>query len=63
MTIVNSETGKEPTEREMEMLKMRAIEIFASPYASPEQLEWAIEVYPEGFIEAIILEPTIYHYH
>jgi hypothetical protein len=62
MNIINVETGKAPTEKEMMQLKNRAREIFADPYASPEQLEWAIEVYPEGFIESIILEPTIYHY-
>ena len=54
--ITNRLTGKEPTAQEMYLLKQRAIEIFRSPYSSPEQMEWAINVYPEGFSEVFVLE-------
>jgi hypothetical protein len=60
--LINRETGLAPTENEIQQIRSRAVEIFASPYASPEQLDWAINVYPEGFAEIISLEPTIYHF-
>ena len=55
MILINSLTGKEPTAAERQSLKQRAVDIFANAYASPEQLKWAIEVYPEGF--AIVMYP------
>jgi hypothetical protein len=55
--IVNIQTGKHPTAKEWELIKQRAIEIFQSPYSSPEQIEWAIEIYPEGFAEAFSFRP------
>jgi hypothetical protein len=56
--LINRETGLAPTSAEIAQIKRRATEIFANPYASPEQLEWAIEVCPEGLAEIITLEPT-----
>jgi hypothetical protein len=47
--LVNAVTGKEPTPAELSACKRRAIQIFENQYASPESLEWAIKVYPEGF--------------
>jgi len=55
MMIINRITGKEPTEAEMKAIRQRAIEIYQDPYAAPEQLQWAIEVYPEGFAQAFDL--------
>ena len=50
-------TGQFVTDAEWQVLwrrvQARAIEIFANPYAAPEKLEWAIEVYPEGMAEVI----------
>jgi len=50
MGVVNRQTGQEPTEAEVKALRQRALEIFRNPYASPEQLAWAMEVYPEGIV-------------
>lgn len=50
--LMNRETGKSPTADEMRAIKARASEIFASPYAAPEQLEWAMAVDPEGYLDA-----------
>ena len=50
---INKITGKQPTKRQLERIRRRAIEIFLSPYSSPEQVEWAIEVYPEGIAEVM----------
>ena len=55
--LVNALTGKQPTAKEAEAIQRRAIDIFKSPYSSPEQIEWAIAAYPEGFAEAIIQRP------
>lgn len=52
--LVNRETGKAPTRAEWKALKARAAEIFRSPYVSPEQLEWAMAVDPEGYLDAPI---------
>lgn len=51
--LINIETGKEATKEEKELIKKRAKEIFLSPYSSPEQIEWAAMVYPEGLAEII----------
>lgn len=48
MGIVN-QNGREPTALEIETIRARAVKIFQNPYASPEQMGWAMEVYPEGF--------------
>jgi hypothetical protein len=61
--LINRETGLQPTPEEWERIKARAVEIFANPYASPEQMEWAISVHPEGMAEVVTLEPTIYRKH
>lgn len=50
-SIINRLTGKYPTALEMAQLKERATVIWRCPYASPEQIEWATEVYPEGIAE------------
>ena len=52
----NRETGLPPTKQEWQEIRQRAQEIFANPYASPEQLEWAIAVDPEGYLDA----PTVW---
>ena len=49
MMLININTGKEPTKDEWKAIKARACEIYQNPYASLEQLAWAIQVYPEGF--------------
>lgn len=49
MNVINKFTGAKPTEEEVAAIRQRAMEIFANPYASPEQQDWAMEVYPEGF--------------
>ena len=54
---INRLTGKAPTQADLAMMRARAVEIFQSPYASPEQMEWAISVYPEGFAEPVIQRP------
>ena len=59
--IINRTTGLPPTEQEWERIKDRATEIFRSLYASPEQMEWAIDMYPEGFAEAFEFRTTDYH--
>ena len=60
--IINRQTGFPPTEREWERIKDRATEILRSPYASPEQMDWAINMYPEGFAEAFEFRTTGYHH-
>lgn len=50
--LVNRVTGKEPTSEELEAIKQRAKQILNNPYASWEQLEWAMMVYPEGLTGA-----------
>lgn len=57
--LVNRETGKAPTADEWRGIKARAAEIFRNPYASPEQMEWAIMVDPEGYLDA----PPLYRAH
>lgn len=57
MGIVNAITGKSPGPEEKQALLSRAVEIFRNPYASPEQMEWAINVYPEGFALAFGIRP------
>ena len=54
--IINRDTGKKPTPREWRAIKARALQIFRSPYAAPELIEWAIDVYPEGFAECFVFE-------
>jgi hypothetical protein len=54
--LINRETGLPATELEWKQVMDRTREIFASPYSSPEQLEWAIAVNPEGYMDA----PVIY---
>ena len=46
--LVHRETGRTPTPEEMEQINARALEILRNPYASPEQIEWAIDVCPPG---------------
>jgi hypothetical protein len=48
MPIINRFTGEPPTEAEQKAIERRALEILASPYSSPEQVQWAIEVGPPG---------------
>ena len=48
MTIVNRFTGEPPTEQEQKAIERRALQILASPYSSPEQVAWAIDVGPPG---------------
>lgn len=48
MTLVNRLTGEPPTEQERRLIEARARQILASPYSSPEQVAWAIEVGPPG---------------
>lgn len=55
MPIINRITGKQPTQKEFKAIKREAIRIFQSPYASPEQLQWAIDMYPEGFAETFVI--------
>ena len=43
MPVINRETGKPPTETEQRAIDQRAREILSSPYASPEQVQWAFE--------------------
>jgi len=43
MTLVNRETGEEATRAEEEACRVRAQQILASPYSSPEQIEWAMQ--------------------
>ena len=54
--IVNRETGEAPTGAEWKAIKRRAIEIFRSPYAAPELVAWAVDMYPEGFAETFFIE-------
>ena len=54
MKLINKYTGKEPTPKELKTIKRRAKEILSSPYASPEQMEWAMNIYPEGFGELLL---------
>ena len=44
MAIVNRFTGELPTEQEQAAINRRALQILSSPYSSPEQVAWAIEV-------------------
>jgi len=54
--LINRETGKAPTKAEMKAIRERAEEIMTNPYASPEQTEWAMMVYPEALAMMIPLE-------
>jgi hypothetical protein len=56
ITLRNIETGQEPTADEMKAIRARAEEIMTNPYASPEQMEWAMMVYPEALAMMIPLE-------
>ncbi len=44
MILINRHTGKEATENEIKLALQRARHIFRNPYASPEQLDWAIKI-------------------
>jgi hypothetical protein len=46
--IINRFTGEPPTEEERRAIERRALQILASPYSSPEQVQWAVEVGPPG---------------
>ena len=46
--LVNRFTGEPPTEAEQRAIERRALQILASPYSSPEQVAWAVEVGPPG---------------
>jgi hypothetical protein len=48
MSIINRFTGQPPTEKEQKLIEQRALQILGSPYSSPEQVAWAIEVGPPG---------------
>jgi len=48
MTLVNRFTGEPPTEEEQAAIERRALQILQSPYSSPEQVAWAVEVGPPG---------------
>lgn len=54
MKLINKYTGKEQTPKELKAIKIRAKKILSSPYASPEQTEWAMNAYPEGFGEVLL---------
>ena len=49
MALINRETGKTATPAEQAACERRALEILGNPYASPEQMAWAMEVAPPGF--------------
>jgi hypothetical protein len=46
--LINRHTGQPPTEVEWQAIKTRARQILANPYASPESVEWALWVAPDG---------------
>lgn len=48
MPFINRLTGQEPTPEEWAAIEQRAAEILQNPYASPEQVEWALMVAPPG---------------
>ena len=54
--IINRITGKEPTAAELKQIQEQALEIFRSPYSSPEQMVWAVDMYPEGFAETFVID-------
>lgn len=43
MELINRDTGQPATPAEYAAAEQRAHEIIASPYASPEQIEWALQ--------------------
>jgi hypothetical protein len=45
--MVSIEDGKHPSRQTAIGMIRRALEIANSPYSSPEQFFWAVEVYPE----------------
>lgn len=49
MAIINRFTGKLPTDAEQITIERRALRILASPYSSPEQVAWAVEVGPPDY--------------
>jgi len=55
MALVNRQTGKAATPAEQAACERRALEILRNPYASPELLEWAMEIAPQG-LEAAFWE-------
>lgn len=63
MKLVNRYTGKEPTPQEMEAIKRRAEQIFRNPYASWEQLEWAVGVHPEGIAACVPYDRALNNPH
>lgn len=48
MTLINRE-GREAMPEEQAACERRALEILRNPYASPEQIAWAIEIAPVDF--------------
>lgn len=48
--LVNRETGLPPTQAEWEQIKARAQEILDDPYAAPETVAWAMDIYPTGIL-------------
>jgi hypothetical protein len=57
VTLVNRFTGEPPTEREQALIERRALQIIGSPYSSPQQVMWALEVGPPG-IENVYWESS-----
>jgi len=41
--LISRETGKPATPAEYQAAQQRARDILASPYSSPEQIEWALQ--------------------
>ena len=60
--IINQQTGLPPTESEWRHIQEAALRIFRNPYAAPELMDWAINMYPEGFAEAFELRITDNHH-
>jgi hypothetical protein len=46
--LVNRETGLPPTDDEWQAIKAHAAKILSSPYASPEEVAWALDICPDG---------------
>lgn len=47
------EDGRRPTLESALGIAWNALRIFHSPYSSPEQVEWAVNAYPEGMADIV----------
>ena len=54
-TLTNRLTGQPASDAEYQLAVQRANEIMASPYASPEQMAWAMQ-FPEAIDELVFWE-------